>query len=129
MENDNDIAAVLTAPSGLAAGLAAALVAATALCWVAPAHFGGYWLILLIPPFYLGTIVGLFSLHRPVRNALAVLWLLMVIATLLSAFHAATTFFMLAVLATPPTTIRRRLRRNDPALRQRPPRHRALEAR
>ena len=107
MENDhdNDIAAVLTAPLGLAAGLAAGLVAATALCWVAPGHFGGYWLILFIPPFYLGTFVGLFSLRRPLRNALAVLWLLMVVWTLLSVFHAAPFLFILALLATPPTTV------------------------
>ena len=105
IDRDNDIAAVLTAPSGLAAGLAAGLVAATALCWVAPVHFGAFWLIAFSPPLYLGTIVGLFSLHRPVRNALAVLWLLMVVATLLSVFHAATTLFMLALLATPTTTL------------------------
>ena len=109
MENDryrdNDIAAVLTAPSGQAVALAAGLLAATTLCWVAPAYFGGTWLILLTPPIYLGMIVGLFSLHRPIFNALAVLWLLMVAASLLTLFQGMLIFTILALLATPLTIL------------------------
>ena len=115
IDRDNDIAAVLTAPSGLAAGLAAwGWWAATALCWVAPVDFGAFLAHRSSARLFTwARIVGLFSLHRPVRNALAVLWLLMVVATLLSVFHAATTLFMLALLGNADDDARRRLRREQ----------------
>jgi hypothetical protein len=89
-KNEADVAAVLKAPSELAVGVAIALVGAGVLCFVGQARLGFYyWPLLLCPPFFLGTIVGLFSLRRPVRNALATLALIVVAGAIMRSGHLA----------------------------------------